>query len=185
VPHDVVDLILSDHREVERLFDILRTQPDQRLTTVPVLTALLVAHSRAEEAEVYPVARDEAGAADEVEHSQEEHLQAEQLLEKLAATDPDSPEFESVLDEVIESVTHHVEEEEESVLPAMRERLDETRRDELARAFAASRAEHLGEQPGEATVEELRLQADNVGLTGASSMSKQELKSELEQRAES
>ena len=47
---------------------------------LPVVTALLVAHSRAEEAEVYPAARDEAGEADEVEHSQAEHVEAEEIL---------------------------------------------------------------------------------------------------------
>ena len=48
---DVVDLIMQDHREVERLFEELRTSPDKRPNLVPVLTALLTAHSRAEEAE--------------------------------------------------------------------------------------------------------------------------------------
>jgi len=37
---------------------------------------------------VYPVARDEAGEADEVAHSQQEHAEAEPLLARLAETDP-------------------------------------------------------------------------------------------------
>jgi hemerythrin superfamily protein len=182
---DVVDLIMQDHREVERLFDELKTHPEQRPLLVPTLTALLTAHSRAEEAEVYPVARDEAGEADEVAHSQEEHAQAERLLERLAATDPQSPEFDEVLDEVIEAVTHHVEEEESTVLPGMRERLDDSRRAELGKAFAASRAQHMGDQPGDASREELLLQAQNAGLAGASSMTKDELARELKKMASS
>lgn len=55
---DVVDLITQDHREVEALFERLEKEPDQRPMLVPVVAALLVAHSRAEEAEVYPAARD-------------------------------------------------------------------------------------------------------------------------------
>jgi hemerythrin superfamily protein len=58
VPEDVVDLIMQDHREVECLFGLMQSQ---RPMLVPVVTSLLVAHSRAEEAEVYPVARGEAG----------------------------------------------------------------------------------------------------------------------------
>ena len=92
---DVIDVIMQDHREVERLFEELRTSPAKRPGLVPVLTTLLTAHSRAEEAEVYPVARDEAGESDEVEHSQEEHLLADKLLAKLADTDPNSPDFDT------------------------------------------------------------------------------------------
>ncbi|TDD71043.1 hypothetical protein E1262_07930 [Jiangella aurantiaca] len=77
---DVVDLIEKDHREIERLFELLRTDPGQRDLAVTEVMALLVAHSRAEEAEVYPVARDEAGETEEVAHSQEEHAEAEAFL---------------------------------------------------------------------------------------------------------
>jgi hemerythrin superfamily protein len=180
---DVVDLIMSDHREVARLFDVLRSQPEKRVTTLPVLSALLVAHSRAEEAEVYPVARDEAGASEEVAHSQEEHVEAERLLEQLQALDPDGAEFDTLLQQVVDAVSHHVEEEEGSVLPVMRAHLDDARREQLGQAFAESRSDHLGQMPGEASKEQLLQQARNVGLSGAGSMSKDELRDELQKRA--
>src|SRR4051794_30678164 len=85
---DVVDLIMADHREIERLFTALREQPDQRALLVPELASLLIAHSRAEEAEVYPVARQEAGETDQVAHSQEEHEEADAVLGELQALDP-------------------------------------------------------------------------------------------------
>ena len=176
---DVVDLIMQDHREVERLFAELKEHPEKRPLLVPVLTAVLTAHSRAEEAEVYPVAKDEAGETEEVAHSQEEHAEAEQLLLKLSETDPTSPAFDDVLDKLVESVTHHVEEEESTVLPGMRERLDERRREELGLAFAESRARHMGDRPGEESREELLTQARNAGLSGASGMSKAKLEKEL------
>jgi hemerythrin superfamily protein len=180
---DVVDLIMQDHREVERLFEELKSHPEKRPLLVPVLTSLLTAHSRAEEAEVYPVAIDEAGESEEVEHSQEEHAQAEQLLERLAEADPQSPAFDEILTEVVEAVTHHVEEEESTVLPGMREKLDQGRLEELGQAFAASRAQHLGDQPGEASREELLIQAQNAGLTGVTSMTKEQLEKELKNLA--
>jgi len=61
MPADVVELIKNDHREVERLFDLMKQHPATRGLNFPVLSALLIAHSRAEESEVYPVAKDEAG----------------------------------------------------------------------------------------------------------------------------
>ena len=176
---DVVDLIMQDHREVERLFEELTTHPEKRPLLVPTLTTLLTAHSRAEEAEVYPVARDEAGEADEVAHSQEEHAQAEHLLARLADADPQSTKFDKVLTELVDAVTHHVEEEESKLLPGMRERLDDKRRAELGRAFAADREHHMGQRPGEATKEELLIQARNAGISGESTMTKKELAERL------
>lgn len=181
---DVVEMIMADHREVERLFDLLVKDPESRALNLPVLSALLVAHSRAEEAEVYPVAREEAGAAEEVAHSQEEHLQAEQILQRLQATDPMSEQFETVLAELVQAVNHHVEEEETNVLPVMRRELPDARREELGEAFATSREQHLGEMPGAATKEQLTQMAQNVGLAGAGSMSKDELETELRKQAE-
>jgi hemerythrin superfamily protein len=181
---DVVDLIMNDHREVERIFEELKSSPDKRIGLVPVLVTLLTAHSRAEEAEVYPAARDEAEESQEVEHSQEEHLLADQLLAKLAQTDPESAEFDQVLADLVEGVTHHVEEEERSVLPGMRERLSVERLDQLGEAFAASREQHLGDMPADISKSELKQQADNLDLAGTSGMGKSELKSELSKHAD-
>jgi hemerythrin superfamily protein len=181
---DVVDLIMQDHREVERIFEELRSSPEKRVGLTPVLVTLLTAHSRAEEAEVYPVARDEAGVADDVEHSQEEHLQADRLLARLAEIDPESPDYDSALSEVVEAVTHHVAEEESKVLPGMREGLTVERLQELGDGFAKSREQHLGETPDNISKSELQRQAENIGLEGASGKSKSELQSELAKHAD-
>jgi hemerythrin superfamily protein len=178
---DVVDLIMADHRELERLFGRLKTQQDYRPLLVPVVAALLAAHSRAEEAAVYPAARDEAGETGEVAHSQQEHLEAEQLLHRLAGTDPNSSRFDNLLDEFVSAVKHHIDEEENSVLSGMRERIDDERRRQLGDAFASIRAEHL--MTGDASQlsrDELRQQAKNVDLPGRSQMSKEELSKQLQ-----
>ena len=176
---DVVDLIMQDHREVERLFEELK-DPEKRAGLVPVLTTLLTAHSRAEEAEVYPAARDEAGIADDVAHSQAEHVEAEQLLAELAGIDPQSPRFVAALQQVVDAVTHHVEEEESTVLPGMRQGLSERRLAELGEAFLAARAEHLGETPQDIRKSELRQQAANLGLSGSASASKEQLQAAVQ-----
>ncbi|HEX7715748.1 MAG TPA: hemerythrin domain-containing protein, partial [Marmoricola sp.] len=120
---NVVDLIMNDHRELERIFDQLMTQPDKRPSLVPVMITLLTAHSRAEESEVYPAAV-EAGGAHDVEHSQKEHLAADQLAAAVAESDYDAADFPEKLQKLVDAVKHHVEEEETSVLPGMRERME-------------------------------------------------------------
>ena len=184
VPADVVELIKNDHREVERLFDLLQKQPATRGLNFPILCALLIAHSRAEESEVYPVAKDEAGETEEVAHSQGEHAEAEHMLEQMTAMDPDSAEFATALDELIKAVNHHVEEEESKVLPGMQQRLSDARRAELGEAFVTARTEHLGDRPGQATRDELQQAARNAGLAGTSSSSKEEIKTELLEHAQ-
>ncbi|NDL55720.1 hemerythrin domain-containing protein [Phytoactinopolyspora mesophila] len=177
---DVVDLIMQDHREVERLFEQMQADPDKRPLFLPVVTALLIAHSRAEELHVYPAARDEADEHDEVAHSQEEHQEAEQVLTQLQELETDSSKFEQLFNQLVEDVNHHVEEEEQTVLPGMRERLSDQRRHELGKAFLQERSKHLGGQPGQATREELAQQAQNVGVTGTSSMTKDEIAAKLD-----
>ncbi|GAA2102208.1 hypothetical protein GCM10009841_18510 [Microlunatus panaciterrae] len=177
-PADVVDLIEADHRELERLFQLLMSQPERRSLLLPEVASLLVAHSRAEESEVYPAAR-EAGETDEVAHSQHEHEEAEQLLERLTALDPEAAEFDDVLRDFVGAVAHHVGEEEQTVLPGLRERLSDERRKELAVAFSTVRAEHLGDKPGEATRDELVRKAQNADISGAASMTKDEARKSL------
>ncbi|HUS22103.1 MAG TPA: hemerythrin domain-containing protein [Aeromicrobium sp.] len=180
---NVVDLILTDHRELKRLFDQLQNQPDARATTLPVMVSLLTAHSRAEEAEVYPAAND-AGVDKDVEHSQKEHLECDQLAADLAATAVDAPDFEDKLSKLVDAVTHHMEEEETTVLPEMRSLLSAERLDELGEAFLASREAHLGKMPEDITKDELEQQAANANLSGASAKSKEELTQDLKAAAE-
>ena len=182
---DVVDLIMADHREVERVYEPLRATPEKRPGLLPVLTATLAAHSRAEESEVYPVAKDEAGIADDVEHSQEEHLLADTILTQLSEADPTSTEFDSTLAQLVEAVSHHIREEEEKVLPALRSGLDTGRLEQLGEAFTRVRAEHLGALEIDLTKEEMLQQAANAGIEGASGMSKAELEKELAAHADS
>jgi hemerythrin superfamily protein len=180
---NVVDLILNDHRELERIFDKLQQEPASRPTLVPVMIALLTAHSRAEEAEVYPAAA-EAGATKDVEHSQKEHLEADQLAAAVSEADVESPDFDEKLTKLIDAVKHHVEEEESTVLPEMRAGLSEETLDELGSRFLASREEHLGEMPADITKDELEQQAANAQIPGASTMTKAELTEELKSAAE-
>ena len=181
--NDVVDLILQDHEELKRLFDVLQKEPDKREGLAPVMSTLLFAHSRAEESEVYPAAT-EAGVDKDVEHSQKEHLECDQLAADLAATPVDAPDFEDKLAKLVEAVTHHIGEEETTVLPGMRNLLPTERLDELGKAFLGSREEHLGEMPEDITKDELEQQAANANISGASAKSKEELAEDLKAAAE-
>jgi hemerythrin-like domain-containing protein len=182
---DVVELILADHTELRTVLEKMKTgDVGARALLMPLAASMLISHSRAEESQVYPVVANEANDADDVEHSQEEHAGAEILLEQLYELDPASAQFPSALQDLVDAVHHHMEEEETKVLPAMRSGLSDARREELGAAFLTARLQHWGDEPGAATKADLVTQATNAGIENASSMSKAQLKKALEKSAE-
>jgi hypothetical protein len=56
---------------------------------------------------------------------------------------------------------------------------------QLGEAFAASRKQHLGEQPGDMTRDQLAQQASNADISGTSGLTKDQLQKKVEKEAES
>lgn len=142
---DVVELILADHRRFEDLFRELRSSEGDRHTALGDLSALLVAHAQAEETEVYPALRKSSQVDDEeVEHGAEEHAEGhEALLELLEADEPGTESWDEKLEKLSGSITHHLDEEERTILNDARNTLTQERRDELGDAFLRSRQHYL------------------------------------------
>lgn len=178
---DVTALIEQDHRDMEQLFTRLRNREGDRALLFQQLAAMLTAHSRAEEAEVYPAIADGA-ESDQVKHAREEHAEADELLAKLKGMDPDSAAFDEALNHLIEGVSHHIQEEESSALPALRTTVGAQRLAELAEAFTARRGAELQAGPSprqvggsELTKEKLYEKAAEHNIPGRSQMSKDQL----------
>jgi hemerythrin superfamily protein len=186
---DAVTLIKNDHRVMERLFEQMKSRKADRAALLKECVARLSAHSWAEEERVYPaIVKADPPEQGQVYHGVEEHHEAEQLMHKLEEIDPKSAEFESVLDDFIEAVTHHVEEEETKILPALSESVDAERLVELGAAFEERRLAVLTEHgfrdgpPGEGagtsadlSKDELYEQAKEADVPGRSKMTKEEL----------
>lgn len=149
---EVTTLIESDHREIEKLFDQLKSGKGDRAGLAQEVGRMLLAHSKAEEERVYPVAAKDASEKKEIKHSEEEHQQAEQLIHRLRQADPDDSEF----DQLMAVVTEHVQTEESEVLPAMRESLDKDRLAELATEFSDRRKRELDRLEATAHETEIR-----------------------------
>lgn len=139
--NDAVDYILADHQVLREALDALLTaQTEERNDAVNRFAMLLRAHSHAEEQHVYPALEvvDEE-EKQEAQHGAEEHHEAETLLIQLEGCPRDSSEFEGIRDRLIESVTHHMQEEEEQTLPALRATLDPETLIDMGRAFEEQR----------------------------------------------
>jgi hemerythrin-like domain-containing protein len=163
---DVIDLILADHRLFEELLRELRNREGDRSADLADLADLLVAHSKAEEDEVYPkLQRQAPEEAEEIAHGAEEHADGHVALLELLQTDPaDVESFEEALEELSETLTHHLDEEERDVLNAAREEVPMGTRQELGRAFRRRRGELLMENPGR--VEKVQTLVDEARAEG-------------------
>lgn len=123
---DAIDLLMSDHREVDEMFDRYLQLPEadhaaRRQVVDEVITALSV-HAAVEEQFLYPFIRDRVEGGDEMaEHSLEEHQEAKEVLHELEELDPADDRFDAAMRELIEDIRHHVEEEEHELLPQLRE----------------------------------------------------------------
>ncbi|WP_162794692.1 hemerythrin domain-containing protein [Nonomuraea lactucae] len=182
MPLNVIDLITADHRDVEAIFDKLYKQPENRPALLAELAAKFTAHARAEESEVYSeLAKAAPSERREVHHGTEEHHEAEEKLLELLDTDPTGPAFEPILKDLVKAVTHHVEEEESEILPALAKALPAKRLAELAHAFSAAKAALLNAPPRPVTrtKRELLEQAKAKGIDGYSAMTKGELAAAL------
>jgi hemerythrin-like domain-containing protein len=124
---DVVDLLSADHREFDRIFRELEglfgRSDDGSLRRkrelVDDVTIGLVKHSVAEETQVYPRVEKQVDK-EEAEHSKEEHAEAEETMKRLERLDPDDPEFDASVEELIGEIRHHVAHEESRMFTELR-----------------------------------------------------------------
>ncbi|WP_053846592.1 hemerythrin domain-containing protein [Streptomyces sp. NRRL B-24085] len=142
---DVVELILQDHRKMEDLFRQMRSVEADRASALREFSDLLIAHALAEEAKVYPaLKRYNKIDDDEVEHGEEEHEEGNKaLLELLEVDEVGSEEWDEKLEELVQAVTHHADEEERTILNGARENVAMERREELGEAFMEERERQL------------------------------------------
>lgn len=148
--NDVVDLILADHRQFREALRQLRSGEADRGAALADFSHLLVAHSEAEETDVYPVLRKLADVDDgEVDHGATEHLEGHRaLLALLEASESGSSDWDRKLERVDEVVSHHLDEEERTLLADARETLATPQLNKIGQAFVNTRKQRLDEGCG-------------------------------------
>jgi hemerythrin superfamily protein len=141
-PQDLIDAIVSDHRQAEGVFDEIEASGDARLRRelVEHVITELVRHSVAEEMYLYPTARKVLPDGDELaDHEIAEHAEAEKVMKAIEQTDADDPEFGRLVAELIADIRHHLRDEETDLLPRLRSACDAEELRELGRKFEQSK----------------------------------------------
>lgn len=126
--NDIIDLLLSQHRELEGHFAEYESGNHEVVATIEEKIKL---HTKIEEEVVYPAMVEYLdNGEEEVEHAKEEHKEADQLLADLKANKENVEKFTTFKD----AVTHHVAEEEGELFPEFREKAPEEARREMLEA---------------------------------------------------
>ncbi len=138
---DVIDLILDDHRLFESLLRDLRDSSNDRDAVRQAFATLHVAHAEAEEKYVYPkLRRKKAIGEHEAEHGEEEHAEGhEALLAVLELKGTDTQGFDDAVEKLAAAVSHHLTEEELTILNPAREEVGPQVRADLGEHFARER----------------------------------------------
>ncbi|MCU1490411.1 MAG: hemerythrin [Acidimicrobiaceae bacterium] len=137
---DAITLLRADHRSVEKLFKAFeKSSPGahvERRRIVDEIIVELSRHAAIEEQVLYPSARREVAASeDEVLEALEEHHVAKWLCSELEGMDPEAERFAAKTTVLIESVRHHVKEEEGELFPLLRQKITRKRLNEIGAAL--------------------------------------------------
>lgn len=145
--HDAIRLLETDHQKVRELFsELMEDQEPSEWTedTVAELIRAIQNHTIIEEEIFYPAFL-EAAEDSEDEHlyyeAIEEHGVVDQVITQLQSADPGSPVYVARMKLMCDLVTHHLDEEEEELFPAVMELCEEETLDEVYEALEARKAE--------------------------------------------
>jgi hemerythrin superfamily protein len=143
---DAITLLEQDHKTVEALFARFeKLGPRARTGKQAVVERIvreLAVHAAIEEAVFYPAIRaatEDRDTDDLVLESLEEHHIMKWTLSELDGMNPDDERYDAKVTVLMESVRHHVEEEERELFPKAGQSLGAERLDELGRALAKAK----------------------------------------------
>lgn len=126
VTADALELLVADHRAVERLFTAFKQAKDDDLEAKATLAQRaceeLTVHAIIEEQFLYPAASEALPSSDvlDVEEAYVEHFLVKTLISKFETLKAGDKGFDATFKVMSEMVQHHVEEEETELFPALR-----------------------------------------------------------------
>lgn len=119
---DALELLKQDHAKVKKLFEKAESadEKEQKAIFSQIKTELEI-HTQIEENVFYPAMQRYDELKEMVAESLKEHSNVKTLLQEMA-TLSDSEDFEDKLEELIDNIEHHAEDEEEGkMFPKVRE----------------------------------------------------------------
>jgi hemerythrin superfamily protein len=143
---NAIELLESQHREVERLFSKIEKAktPTSKTKLFEQIADKLAVHASIEEHHFYPAVKGKQ-TEDILLESLEEHLAIKRVLADLLELEAGDETFDAKLTVLKEEVEHHVEEEESDLFPKVRAVIDRDRLEAIGQEMADEQ-EELEEQ---------------------------------------
>ena len=135
---DIIDLVLHDHRAVERLFDELQasTVASAQAKLFAEVKEALEGHASAEEKVLYPrVRKDVPDGKEESKDAIEEHDEIRESLKEVEEHEAGTELFMLAVTQLVATTKHHVGVEEAELLPDFRNNSEESERQSLGLRF--------------------------------------------------
>jgi hemerythrin superfamily protein len=145
---NAIDLLESQHRVVEELFDKIEEAKDsqKKSKVFQKLADNLAAHVAIEEHQFYPAVKAKR-TEDILLESLEEHLGIKRVLSDLLKLDSKDQTFDAKMQVLKEQVEHHVKEEEDDLFPKARKVLNATQLEALGQEMIAEFSELMAGEP--------------------------------------
>ena len=133
---NAITMLKHQHREVEALFKQLHKARlgSARRTVFEKVADALAVHSAIEEKHFYPAVK-ERSTEEILLESLEEHLAIKRVIADLLRLDGDDETFAAKVKVLEDEVTHHVEEEEETLFPRVEQMFDDEALESLGDAM--------------------------------------------------
>ncbi len=151
---DAIALLKRDHTEVKELFSQVeelgeRATASRGKLSQKILQALEL-HTQIEEGIFYPAFKSRAEDSEEREtvlEAYEEHAVAKMLIGELQNMDPSDETFSPKLTVLMESVRHHIKEEEGKIFKMARELFEKDELNELGEQLETAKTEEGASKP--------------------------------------
>ena len=144
----IYERLEQDHDRHRKLLEkIARTEgsSEERQTLFAELKADVTAHANAEEQSLYAMMLEDPDLQEEGRHSVAEHKEVDDWLEELSETDMSSPAWIATFRKMKDRLEHHMEEEEEEIFIAAREKINGKKAEQLEDLFNARKADELAQ----------------------------------------
>jgi hypothetical protein len=147
---DAIKLLKAQHREVEKLFRRYEAIGDENASekrrVFEEVADLLAAHATIEERHFYPTAKYEE-TEELLREALEEHLSVKRIIADLLELAPTDPTFDAKMTALKEQVEHHVEEEEEALMPKVQKLFTKEELDAMGELLESTFQELMQEEP--------------------------------------
>jgi hemerythrin-like domain-containing protein len=146
---DAIQLLKQEHETAKKMFAQIReARGEHRGQLWTKLKPELKVHETMEETALYRPIAQEASADEQLkdwqEHHHEEVAELESLIQEISESDPTDEEWMEKIEELEETLEHHIEEEEGDIWPRIQEVWDRSKLEQAGQQMEGIKRQHTG-----------------------------------------